>query len=723
MSGYYDYAPLIEKGAGPNATNKPITPWIDATVPGSIYCDLLNAGLIEDPLYEMNSLKCEWVAQRWWCYLTYFDYEKSDERAELVFEGIDCKAHVLLNDEIIGCTDNMFVPLVCDITDKAKSGKNKLSVIIEYAPEEQSQLGKTSLTRTQKSRFNYKWDFCTRLVGMGIYRPVYLKRYKKAKIGSYYFRPLNTQGDAEITVSIVGEWQGCVTSVEIGKKKYTALGANVRIPVRVDGAKLWWPNGEGPQNLYDLHIRVTHGNELCDSLSAKVGFKILELTKNDEAPENAAGYVYKINGRKIYIKGVNITPLDITNYAKDEKYEALVAAVKEANVNLIRVWGGGVIESEYFYRLCDENGILVYQEFVQSGSGTESVPSKDAEFLKKLKDTAEYACKTLRNHVSLAVWSGGNELTDEFGVPVTFEDENIRMLQKIVQCYCPDIPMFPSCGNGPSEHLNVEKPGGNHDVHGPWQYLGPIEYYSMFNKSDSLFHSEFGCPGMSDFETLKKFLSDENLCVTNCTDNLVWRHHGEWWDVYFQDSEIFGEPRSLRELIKFSQFLQGEGIRYAVEANRRRAFKNGGSIVWQLNECFPNVSCTSLLDYYGNKKPAYYSLMKAYARLNVSLRYHKLIYEPGETINAEIFVISDDAESEIEYSCEYRAHGTEEKVCGTCITGNGKPIKVGEIAFCPDRPFADIKLMAENSFGKFENTVKFFVKDKQGKATFNEEGA
>ncbi len=330
-----------------------------------------------------------------------------------------------------------------------------------------------------------------------------------------------------------------------------------------------------------------------------------------------------------------------------------------------------------------------------------------------LKKTAVFAVKQKRNHVSLTVWSGGNELTDENGIPATYEDSNIRMLKEIVEKYDPDRLMLPTSASGPLEFIDIGKPGCNHDVHGPWKYSGVENHYHLYNISDSQLHSEFGCDGLSARSSLERFMGPQHLKVTNMDEDLVWRHHGEWWDTYQRDVEIFGEIESLDNFTACSQFIQAEGLRYALEANRRRAFQNSGSIIWQFNDPWPNVSCTSLVDYYRTPKLAYYRVSDAYRRNHVSLKYDRLIYTKEELMTASVFVHMDggiepghvtakiiNAKGQCLYENSYKVKG-ENQICQ----------QVGNIEWkVPENSDGFfVKLGLETETQKIDNTYLFFT--------------
>jgi beta-mannosidase len=656
LKGFWPYVPLWGKSMETGKELLGVTHWVDATVPGGVHFDLLQAGLIEDPYYEMNSLKCEWVENRWWMYKASFIIEEGfkGKALKLIFMGIDYKAHFYLNHKKLGEHKGMYETVTFDVTQLVNyDTENELIVLLENTPKEMSQIGYTSETRTQKSRFNYKWDFATRLVNIGIWDDVILSAEGDFVLEDNFVSTDFEAGKGVINIS--SKLKGlksteCTVKLSVDYEDENVYSGEDLILLQkyscdfshriiIENPKLWYPNGYGEQPLYNLKLKLYHENKLSQAYEYKVGIRKLEYRKNVDSPEDSLPYTFVVNNIPIYIKGVNLTPFDhLYGNVSKEKYERYIWLIKNANINMVRVWGGGIIEKEYFYDLCDRNGIMVWQEFIQSSSGIDNIPSEYEDFLHLLKLNSIQAVRTKRNHVSHTAWSGGNELMDAQGVPVTYENPNIKMLKKIVEELDPGKLFLPTSASGPNEGLNINTPGRNHDVHGSWQYEGTVEHYKKYNLSDALFHSEFGVDGLSNLESLQKVLSPENLTVSNMKDNLVWRHHGEWWDTYPRDVEIFGDFDSLEQFIKCSQFVQAEGLRYILEANRRRKFNNSGSIIWQFNEPWPNVACTCLVDYYQLPKMAYYWVKEAYAPLHISLSYDKLVYAPSEEFKGEIFI-------------------------------------------------------------------------------------
>ncbi len=657
LMGHWPYAPVLGNSMETGVQLRGVTDWLPAQVPGSVQADLLRAGLIDDPEFASNSLLCEWVEHRWWQYQTQFrlpDGQRA-ERIQLVFDGVDYAARFYLNGTLLGRHEGMFAPAAFDITALVdRAGENRLDVLVESAPKEHSQLGHTSESCTQKARFGYKWDFSTRLVNLGLWQDVHIDM-----TGPMVLRDVQVttgHGDGRGTVRVRAYADGlCGRSDGMACAVLHGHGANLALESPIDPASgridltfdvnqpaLWHANGQGGQPLYELTLTASDGNGPSDIWSGKVGIRMLRFVQNASAPDGALPYTLEVNNEKLYIRGVNMVPLShLYGELRRADYERALVAAKSMGVNLIRVWGGGLIETEAFYQLCDELGLLVWQEFIQSSSGVDNIPSKDPKFLALLKESALQAVKTRRNHASLACWSGGNELMDAQGVPVRYGDENITMLMRIISEHDPDRLFLPSSASGPSEFLDVDHPGRNHDVHGNWQYEGIDEHYRRFNLSDSMLHSEFGAEALSSLDALSSILPPEDLArPVSMDENLHWRHHGEWWDTFRRDTDLFGPIASMESWPVLSQFVQAEALRYALEANRRRKYQNSGSIIWQLNEPWTNASCTCLLEHQGRPKMAYYQVKKAFAQIALSLRYDSLICPPGKPVNWSLYLHS-----------------------------------------------------------------------------------
>lgn len=694
----YPYRPFQERSV---ETGTPLSGMFDpisVRVPGSLYQALMDRGIIEDVRVRMNSIKAEWVKDRWWLYETTVDFQP-EEFTRIRFEGVDYHCHVFVNGIKVAEHVGALVPFEADITAVVRPGKNEIKVCVENAPFEMGQIGRTDLTFTQRPRFDNKWDFCARLINIGIYRPVRLITGDGSSIRSMHFRVFRpaSRGEAEVHLELSAELAGkhkisaeifddtsvCATDTI---EQWLSVGENKAVlHLCVPEVKLWEPNGQGIPNCYTLRIRLERDNKTSDILEQTVGFRDFSMEQNENAPDGALPYTFCINGRKFYARGFNITPLDLMlGNDTPQRYEVLVRAAAEAHANIIRVWGGGIIEQPSFYEYCSRFGILVWQDMVQSSSGLSNVPSEIPEFLSMLEESTAYAVKTRRNYPCTAIICGGNELFGRDGRPVTVANANIARIASIVRKEAPELYFVPSTSSGPTQEADLVHQENNHDIHGPWLYLGNVAQYEHFNRLQCLFAAEFGCEGMASVEQLRYLFDDDDPPVSDIGRSVIWRHHGEWWDPKREVSEIFHfEDLSLSEYVQISQFLQACGLFYAITALRRQAFRQSGCLVWQLNEMFPNFSCTTLIEYSGRKKLAYEAAKKAFDRVVISFRAEKLAYYGGERVLLQLYVTDDGEEKdgEVFYRVDGNLSGSIAEGRATYRVGCGKSSLATEISF------------------------------------------
>ncbi|RPJ50094.1 MAG: hypothetical protein EHM21_05710, partial [Chloroflexi bacterium] len=360
--------------------------WNRATVPGSVQHDLWQAGMIPDPYAGMNSLAIEWVPERTWLYKRSFSANPDlrGKRIELVFEGVDYSARFYLNGELLGQNTGMFLPAAFTVGDRLNYDReNLLVVVIDPAPFEQPQIGYTSRVSTQKARMNYWWDFCPRMVHLGIWQDVYLRVSGSARIEEVHVQPelsadlQRAEIDVHCRLDVPDNFETRLV-VRLRKAGEEAVIQEERlsfglgqqdgvIRLSLERPELWWPNGSGAQPLYEVEVAALVADEPSDSQRVTFGIHRLAFEPNEGAAQGTLPYNLVVNGRKIYIQGWNWVPMDaLYGVEQPEKRERLLRLAKNANVNLLRVWGGGLIEKEAFYELCDHLGILVWQEFIQS---------------------------------------------------------------------------------------------------------------------------------------------------------------------------------------------------------------------------------------------------------------------------------------------------------------------------------------------------------------------
>lgn len=603
--------------------------WLPARVPGSVMDDLARAGELPDLYHGRNSRLAEWVANRTWVYRT-----RVAGPARLRFEGVDHEATVFVDGEEAARHEGAFTPFEVDVPE----GERLLAVAVHAAPESEAQVGRTSKVRVHKSRMGYGWDFCPRLVHQGIWRPVLVD-------------PTPDDFPAVRYADGVG-------TVEVGGEEV----------LRVEEPELWWPNGLGEQRLYDAG-------------GFDVGFRTVELED----------YALVVNGVRTTIKGWNWVPLDaLYGVPRPEKLEHVLRLAARSGANLIRVWGGGLIETPELYELCDRLGLLVWQEFVQSSSGIESVPSDDPEFVATMLADARQIVPRLRRHPSLAVWCGGNELDGDDSTPV------LSALRDVVRELDPERAWLPT------------SPLGDADVHGPWEHQGLRKHVEHYDSRTSRLHSEFGVEGMTNRRTLARVVPEAERWPAD-RSNPVYEHLGAWWNNAPLVQELFGgRIEDVETMRRCSQWLQYEGLRYAVEATLRRG---AGTIPWQLNEPYPNAWCTSSLDYRGDPKPAYWGVARAYAGVP-SARFATWAWGGFDAARAEIdgpgrFVDLDGrtvAEGEGELAAPLESFAHDVFLLDLGPRSRYVMTRTDNLAPLLDLPRAELEIVADSNYRVFRNT-------------------
>lgn len=757
--------------------------WRQGSVPSSVVYDLWKAGEIPDPYYEKNSLSIEWAPERTWIYKKSFtvpEWMKGGEgrpdgktssdgkagtdgktspdgsfcrdrrfrrarRFWLHLLGIDYDAKIYLNDVPLGEHHSMYTPVRYDVTDLlCMDGENLLSVVIGKAPEEQPQVGETSLVRTHKSRMTYWWDFCPRMIHQGIWDDVYLETDSGAEISDLWVQTrlpdvwpgeaADRSGSCHSAAGTVPEFAEVTVSAVLGASKQKLKTAvftpgeltsspvaeetlakradvRVRIAIGLDGKpicgteypftiyegntvtsqtfkieapKLWYPNGYGDQPLYTVSVSISDSDGVLVETGTRFGIRELKFVPNETSDPTARSYTFHVNGRSIYAKGWNWVPMDVLYGVKrPEKLKRLLNLAKLAGVNCLRVWGGGLIEREDFYDLCDEYGIFVWQEFIQSSSGIDNRPPVDLEYLDFLREEAEQIIPRKRNHPSLALWCGGNELQSAGGGMIRDDEPAIRVLRRVVEELDPGRCFLPSSPSGRIFNNDLRfieaDPDGLHDVHGPWEHQGLTAQYTLYNHGTSLFSSEFGVEGMTNYNTLAKSMDEVHFWPPS-RDNYLYFHRGSWWVNAPLVQECFcGQLSEIKPFIRASQFLQYEGLKYAVEAGRRRAFRSSGSLPWQFNEPYPNNYCTCAVDYYAQPKPAYYGVAKAYERSHVSAEFAMQAWGAEDLVTARIFYQdSERADSAVRVEYRYAGASGGAIACGEKTVRTGNPEKAAD---------------------------------------------
>jgi beta-mannosidase len=641
--------------------------WLPASVPGCVVADLWRAHEVPDPYVERNSLAIEWVPERAWLYRRSVDVPERLERgtrAWLCFQGVDFGSQVFLDGEPLGRHEGMFDPFEFEVSGRLRPGaRHELAVIVEPAPDTEPQTGRTSQVRIHKSRMSYGWDFCPRMIHQGIWQPVSLELAGQVRITDVWSRP-QLDGDlrrarvkVQVGLDLARAGQVSLSAQLVELPGVTARGtASVVLEagagmavVELDIADppLWWPNGHGPARVGRLVVRALAGEDIPDERSVPIGFRTVELAPNEGGPDGARPYTFVVNGRRIHAKGWNWVPHDVfQGVPRPDRIDHLTRLLADAHVNLVRVWGGGLIETPAFYEACDRRGIMVWQEFIQSSSGIEDTPSAVPEFVELMRGEATRIVPLRRNHPSLVLWCGGNELQDAEG---PLDDERspvLGALRDVVRRLDPDRAWLPTSPTGRVYQNRLDgierDPDGLHDVHGPWEHQGLAKQYELYNRGTSLLSSEFGVEGMTNRRTLEALIPDSTRRWPAGLDNAVYRHLGAWWNnLPLLQASFGGRLDDLESVRRASQRLQADGLRYAIEANRRRAPRNSGSLPWQFNEPYAFAWSTCAVDHRGDPKPAYFAVRRAYLPVAVTARFDRAALDGADCLLAEVWAWSE----------------------------------------------------------------------------------
>lgn len=603
-----------------------------ATIPGTIHTDVLNNKLIDDPFYSDNELKMGWISECDWLYQTKFDFNGSiKNNVDLVFEGLDTISEIHLNNIRLGGTDNMFVKYRYNVKNILKAKGNELKVLFKsptrYAADEEKKYGKlpVALNSTRvyirKAQYSFGWDWGPTFPTSGIWRSVYLEEWSDVKIENVTFNTISiSKKTAEVEVKIsVHSSDKKDLSIEISlsngdtcfeQKIPITSSSNYKIKFKIIEPKLWWPNGEGEQNLYLLNVKIAQENIVLDKNQKNVGIRSIELVLKEK---NKSTFKFKINNRNIYSKGVNWIPADsFLPRVSKKKYSELLLLAQQANMNIVRVWGGGVYEDDEFYNICDELGLLVWQDFMFACGSY----SENDDFIANVSEEITQNVLRIQHHACLALWCGNNE--NEW---IWYQEKKIsckKMLgYKIYHKVIPDIlkeidpshPYWPSSPFGNENDPNSFDSGNTHQ----WNIWSRWIDYTEVKNDKSLFVTEFGFQGPANKATFEKYLPGKNRNISN----QIFVHHNK---------QVEGPERIIKFLsghlpiktewddyLYLAQLNQAFALKTCLEYWRTNNRTNG-SIIWQLNDCWP-VTSWSIIDSDITPKLSYYFVKNTFASL------------------------------------------------------------------------------------------------------------
>jgi len=652
--------------------------WLPAKVPGCVHNDLLSNKIIEDPFYRINEKELQWIGETDWVYRTNFtvdDKEINYKNLNLVFHGLDTYAKVYLNDNLLLETDNMFRTWRADVKQLLKPGQNTLgiefrSVFKENLPKwenapfrlmafdnnDQAEIKLNLYSR--KAGFHYGWDWGPRLVTAGIWKPVLLECWKDFRFDNVQVIQdeisqdmakcraiFEIHSDREQPVDLIVENSGrrlCKVNKKLERGKNL-----IEVKFEIQNPQLWWTNGLGEQHLYDLRFIAENNNEKIVK-SEKIGIRKLQVVREDD--EFGKSLYVKLNDIPVFMKGANYIPQDnFQSRVTTERYEFIIKSAAEANMNMLRVWGGGIYENDIFYDLCDQYGILVWQDIMFACG---MYPGDD-EFLENVTCEVKDNVKRLRNHPSIALWCGNNEnevswyawgwkYMYDAETQKTYEKDMKKLFREVIPTAIKSVdptryyhPTSPNTG-----YNNISYNEG--DVH-DWSIWHGKAPFSNYGKWGGRFMSEWGFQSFPDFNTVKKFTIKEDWKL----DSEVMEAHQRCMSEARKDKKYgtrlikqymarwYNKPKDFKTMLYVSQLLHAKDIEIAVDQHRGDMPRCMGTLYWQIDDCWPVASWSSI-DYYGNWKAAHYAARKAYEPI--------LIIPKIQEDKIHIMVISDKLE-------------------------------------------------------------------------------
>jgi beta-mannosidase len=652
--------------------------WLSATVPGGVHTDLLALDRIPDPFVGDNEKHVVWVAETDWEYRYQFDAAPellSQPQIWLVCEGLDTLATVSLNGHELGRTANMFRQYRWDVKSLLKAGDNELHIAfyspVQFITEQQAKRPLAGVSQAiaggphlRKAPCQFGWDWGPQLPPIGVWKDIRLEGYQGARIEDVHLRQQHIDGQVTVKAQVsVQSWEkaSCSATLRVVAPDGQTFGTSgeitsdngSKLQVQIINPQLWWPNGYGAQPLYQASVELHQDDVLLEARDYQIGLRTLDLRQ--EPDEWGRSFVFVVNGVPIFAKGSNWIPADsFPTRITDEYLEGLIRSAADTRHNMLRVWGGGFYEEERFYDLCDRYGILVWQEFIFSCS---IYPLDDAEFVENVHVEAVENIRRLRHRASLALWCGNNEmewgweswgwakhpLEDQLPVLVkqfpalgflldSLGKRNLladwEVLQKAykeffhgtlpawVAEFDPDTPYWPSSPSSdtPFNDVNGQKQGDAHY----WDVWHGRKPFTAYRDQYPRFMSEFGFQALPPLATIRSYADESEW---NMTSYIMEQHQKNASGnslMVGQMLDTFRLPKDFESLVYLSMVLQAEGIRYGVEHWRRHPDRVAGTLYWQLNDCWPVASWSSL-DYFGRWKALHYASRRFYAPLMLSI--------------------------------------------------------------------------------------------------------
>lgn len=617
-----------------------VTRWMNAKVPGTVHTDLLANRKIPDPFYRLNESAVQWIESQQWQYRREFQVPRhllKKHKLELVAAGLDTYATIYVNGEHAGTTSNMFIGHRFDLTHLLRTGKNRIEIRLDSPEIRSNRLeqkhGRLNVSHghsrvyVRKAQYSFGWDWGPKLTTSGIWRSISIEAVSDGRIGDPFVKVISIGSrEAVLDVSVdvrklSGEPLMLHTAI-MGERSFLKRSRHVKkaresFRFRIPHPELWWPNGSGSQPMYTaLFTLSVRGREVH---RLEVPFAIRTVRLLQERDREGRSFILEINGVKVFCKGADWIPCDtFLPRASGAKYEKLLTMARDAHMNMIRVWGGGIYERDIFYELCDRLGLMVWQDFMYAcGEYPE-----ERWFMEQARDEAESVVKRLRNHPAIVLWCGNNECEWMFCTehPGKSPDDmkGAKIFRDILRRTCLEHdgtrPYWRSSPFG-SGFPNSESNGNHHQ----WTVWSAWKDYLDYEKDSARFITEFGFQAAANLQTMQEVTlpSDRHI------QSVVMEYHNKQTEgterlIRFQAAH-YRVDDSLDRFVYKSQLVQAEALKCGVEHWRRRKFLTAGTLFWQLNDCWP-VSSWAVIDSALRPKAAYFFAKRFYAPVLVSFK-------------------------------------------------------------------------------------------------------
>lgn len=652
LNGKWQFKAINPYGTLPT-DKRSVTRWMDGTVPGTVHTDLLANKKIPDPFYRMNENDVQWIDSQQWVYRRDFIVPArflQEDAVHLVAEGLDTYARIRFNGKTVAETANMFIQHRVDVKKYLQSGKNTIGILFDSPTVRSKALekkyGKLNVVLEphrvyiRKAQYSFGWDWGPKIITSGIWRSIYLEAYSYARLRNPFAKVVSVnEREAVVNLSVEVERYRkaplILRTYVAGGETYIKHEMHVEqnllhFRVRIRQPRLWWPNGFGDQSMYHAVFSLLHKGEVLQTLEVSFAIRTVRLLQENDT--EGRSFIFEINGLKIFCKGANWIPSDnIIPRIPDSTYEALLRMAKDAHMNMIRVWAGGIYEQDVFYELCDRLGLMVWQDFMYACG---EYPQQ-SWFLKQAKEEAEKVVRRLRNHPSIVVWCGNNECEWLFCTenPDKTPDDmrGARIFRDLLPAICTKLdgtrPYWRSSPFGRGSP-NAESSGNHHQ----WSVWSHWKDYKEYEKDNARFVTEFGFQAPANQRTFEEV----TLPTDRHPQNKVIEHHNKQVEgterLFRFQSAHYHLSESFNGFIYKGQLMQAEALKCAVEHWRRRKFNTAGALFWQLNDCWP-VSSWAVIDSALRPKAAYYFAKKFFAPTLVS-------FKKTEN-NIEVWVTSD----------------------------------------------------------------------------------